>query len=252
MERVLIVPAAGRGSRLGVSQPKALVPVAGRPMLEHLLRMHRRFVSRFVLVVSPAGLPQFQRYVDGREEVIDLAVQHEPTGMLDAILASRTHIISHRPDRVLITWCDQIAVSPSTIERLAGRARASGAADLVFPTIAVKEPYIHFQRDATEHLTGVLQQREGDPMPEEGESDMGLFDLSIDAFLDDLPAFAATLTPTTGTGERNFLPFIPWLATRRRVETIPGASPIEAVGVNTPEELAKIQAHLTPFGEACR
>jgi hypothetical protein len=28
------------------------------------------------------------------------------------------------------------------------------------------------------------------------------------------------------------------------VETIAGASPIEAVGINTPEELAAIEAHL--------
>ena len=38
--RVLIVPAAGRGQRLGSSVPKVLVPVNGRPMLHHLLDLY--------------------------------------------------------------------------------------------------------------------------------------------------------------------------------------------------------------------
>ena len=42
-----IVPAAGRGSRLGFDQPKILFPVAGRPILDWLLEFFAAgFVSR--------------------------------------------------------------------------------------------------------------------------------------------------------------------------------------------------------------
>ncbi|HFB39327.1 MAG TPA: 2-C-methyl-D-erythritol 4-phosphate cytidylyltransferase, partial [Oceanithermus sp.] len=49
----LLVPAAGRGERLGAGRPKALVPVRGRTLLEWAL-------SRFppvdeVLVALPPG-----------------------------------------------------------------------------------------------------------------------------------------------------------------------------------------------------
>jgi bifunctional UDP-N-acetylglucosamine pyrophosphorylase/glucosamine-1-phosphate N-acetyltransferase len=252
MERVLVIPAAGRGSRLHAEQPKALVPVAGRPMLEHLLAMHRGRVTRFVIVIAPVALEQFRQYVRTRDEVIGLAVQDTPTGMLDAILASRPHIISNPPERILITWCDQIAVSTATTERLAARAGASNAPALVFPTITVNHPYIHFERDSVGRIVDVLQRREGDPMPEHGESDMGLFDLSVSTFVGDLTEFASALGPAGGTGERNFLPFIPWLASRRIVETVPGTSAIETVGVNTPDELARVQEHLTKLGDASR
>ena len=37
MNRVLVVPAAGMGTRLGSAVPKALTLVAGRPMIDHVL-----------------------------------------------------------------------------------------------------------------------------------------------------------------------------------------------------------------------
>jgi hypothetical protein len=81
-------------------------------------------------------------------------------------------------------------------------------------------------------------------MPEEGESDMGLFSLSASAFLDRLPAFASDVERSSGTGERNFLPFIPWIAARGKVVTFSPVDEAEAVGVNTPEELAAVERYL--------
>lgn len=52
----VVVVAAGSGQRLGLSEPKAFVPVAGRPMLEHALRSvfaMRRPAQ--VIVVAPAA-----------------------------------------------------------------------------------------------------------------------------------------------------------------------------------------------------
>ena len=244
MDRLLIVPAAGRGSRLGSPLPKALVPVAGRPMLDHLLSMHAATVDRVVVVVAPASVDEFRAFIATSPVRIELAVQERPTGMLDAITVAAPLIAAALPDRVAITWCDQIALSAQTIQRVFDRATASDAASLVLPTLIVDHPYIHFERDASSRIVQVRQRREGDAMPEQGETDMGLFDLSREACLVYLTAFAAQASSDTGTGERNFLPFIPWLAARDRIETVAGGSRIETIGVNTPDELATIEAYL--------
>ena len=81
-------------------------------------------------------------------------------------------------------------------------------------------------------------------MPDRGETDMGLFDLSLEAYVRQLPVFARNAATSGGTGERNFLPFIPWLAARASVATIVGTASIETVGINTPEELAAVEAYL--------
>jgi bifunctional UDP-N-acetylglucosamine pyrophosphorylase/glucosamine-1-phosphate N-acetyltransferase len=248
MDRLLIVPAAGRGTRLGALGPKALVQVAGRPMLDHLLALHQSNVDRAVVIVAPTALEAFAAFVHTSGLPIDLVVQPEPTGMLDAITAAKEIVTAYEPRRIAVTWCDQIAVTPSTIRRLIVRVTADDAPDLVFPTISVEQPYIHFERDKGRRIVGVRQRREGDEMPSSGETDMGLFDLSRDAYLRDLRLFAETTTAAAGTGERNFLPFIPWLAARRTVETVSGSWPLEAIGINTPEERSAIEAFLLRDG----
>ena len=81
-------------------------------------------------------------------------------------------------------------------------------------------------------------------MPERGEGDIGLFAMSAQAYLDDLPEYAARAALGAQTGERNYLPFIPWLARRDLVKTVAASSAIEAIGINTPEELDRIAQHL--------
>ena len=79
-------------------------------------------------------------------------------------------------------------------------------------------------------------------MPAVGESDMGLFALTRDAFERQLPEYATGVTLGTGTGERNFVPFIPWLAQRGDVVTFPCTDPRESIGINTPEDLRVMEA----------
>ncbi|MEW9267690.1 2-C-methyl-D-erythritol 4-phosphate cytidylyltransferase [Kineococcus endophyticus] len=56
MRTALVVPAAGRGDRLGASRPKALVPLAGEPLLVHALRRATASdVVDVVVVVAPLG-----------------------------------------------------------------------------------------------------------------------------------------------------------------------------------------------------
>jgi len=67
MKRVLIVPAAGRGSRLSASLPKLLVPVGGRPMIDLVLDRYARVVDRAIVIVSPAAEPSVRKHFGGAE-----------------------------------------------------------------------------------------------------------------------------------------------------------------------------------------
>jgi CTP:molybdopterin cytidylyltransferase MocA len=239
--RVLVVPAAGRGSRLGSPLPKALVPVGGRPMLAWLLDLYSRWTVATVVVAHPTACDAMRALVDAAGTPAAVVTQDEPTGMLDAVRIGCDAARTWSPDRVWITWCDQIAVRPATLERLAG---IEAGTDLALPVVVRDAPYIHFDRDAASRIVGVRQRREGQPMPVRGESDMGVFSLSADAAFARLTVFAQTARPDGSTGERNFLPFIPWLASTSPVATIEATDPIEAIGINTPAELADVEAWL--------
>jgi bifunctional UDP-N-acetylglucosamine pyrophosphorylase / glucosamine-1-phosphate N-acetyltransferase len=243
MARVLIVPAAGLGTRLGSPLPKLLVSVAGVAMIDRLLALYRQYVSRAILVVNPAALATVRRHI-GETSDIDIVVQSRPTGMLDAILLAAAAAADAGSSSVWITWCDQVAVDPRTVRRLARTAEENPSAAIVMPTVHRSDPYIHLERDGDRRIVRVLHRREGDSMPEEGESDMGLFALSSDAFDTMLPAYAGAVESGRATGERNFLPFIAWAARRAPVITFPAEHAMEAVGVNTPAELRQVEAHL--------
>jgi bifunctional UDP-N-acetylglucosamine pyrophosphorylase/glucosamine-1-phosphate N-acetyltransferase len=212
-------------------------------MLDHLAGLYRDVAARMVLVTSPEAAATARDAAVSLPMPVDVAIQPEPTGMLDAILLARP-LVESAAGRVWITWCDQIAVEPDTIARLAALSRNRPDAAIVMPTARRVNPYIHFDRDAGGRITAVRHQREGDAMPAVGESDMGLFSLGAETYLDALPAFAREAVSAAGTGERNFLPFVPWIAARQTVITFPCLDEREAVGVNTPEDRAVVEGYL--------
>ena len=244
MERVLLIPAAGSGSRLGAVLPKVLVPVAGRPMIDHLLALYEHVASRVVLVISPAAVAAVQHAVRGMQQV-SLVTQETPTGMLDAIMLARAEVEATAARRVLITWCDQIAISRPTVDAVAAATLRQPEPALVMPVCRSRHPYVHLERDPEGRIVRVLHRREGDAMPVWGESDAGVFDLSRRAYLEWLPEYARSPEIGATTGERNFVPFVARVSARGSVVTLPCAAPEEAIGINTHAELEAVERFLT-------
>ena len=246
-DTVLIIPAAGAGTRLQSSTPKVLAEVNGKAMIDHLFARYSGRVRRFVLVVHPSFEALVRRHVEEVVPTVDVAFasQPEPTGMLDAILLAAEAVRRTDTTRVWITWCDQIGVHPDTIATLERVSEERPEAAAILPTSRQLTPYIHLERDSQGRLSRVRQRREGDAMPEIGESDMGLFSLAAGAYLDLLPQFGRETTQARGTGERNFLPFLPWLAQHGHpVMTFPATNEFEAIGINTPEDRQRLEGYL--------
>jgi bifunctional UDP-N-acetylglucosamine pyrophosphorylase/glucosamine-1-phosphate N-acetyltransferase len=242
--RVLVLPAAGTGSRLGSSRPKVLHPVGGQPMLDHLAVLHRPWIDRWHVVVRPADREAVASACARLGLAATVHVQPAPIGMLDAVLRPLEALRRKPPGCVWITWCDQIGIRPETLVRLAAAPCGAGAT-LTLPTCRRPEPYIHFDRDAAGRIRHVRHRREGDAMPPAGEADAGLFALSPAAYLDELPRYAAAPDAAGATtGERNFLPFLPWIERVGQVTTFPCLDAEETIGVNTPADVAAVEAYL--------
>lgn len=232
MKRILIVPAAGRGTRLGYDKPKFLYPLCGKALIDHVLQSHHNYIDEAVIVVSPDALELAQAYFQNATMPITVVVQEKATGMLDAILKAEATLIQRQPDRIWITWCDQVAIRDETLNRMAAMEQENES-EMIVPILRKTSPYIHFETNEQGNISAVLQRREGDNMPEVGNNDMGLFSLSYAAFEQLKTAYSASLELGDGTGERNFLPFVPWLALRDTVLSMNGTDEVETLGVNT-------------------
>jgi bifunctional UDP-N-acetylglucosamine pyrophosphorylase/glucosamine-1-phosphate N-acetyltransferase len=244
MNRLMIIPAAGLGSRLKSSIPKVLFPVHGKPMIDYLFDLYASVVEHFILVLHPSFEKEVQDHCANYPFPIAYELQNSPTGMLDAILIPRERVRKLEPTSIWITWCDQIAIQPKTVMNLLELSRQDPEAALIFPTILRTKPYIHLVRDDLGEITQILHRREGDNLPEVGESDLGLFCLSRKAYLDLLTEFSYTTKRGEVTQERNFLPFICWLKDRARVRTFPGHDEVESIGINTAEDLQRVENYL--------
>jgi bifunctional N-acetylglucosamine-1-phosphate-uridyltransferase/glucosamine-1-phosphate-acetyltransferase GlmU-like protein len=232
-----IVPAAGKGTRLGHDAPKILYPVHGRPILAWLLDLLLPVSARTVIVVSPAGRPPIEDELSrlGAPDTVALAVQAAPRGMADAVLAARGAMsIAH----TLVVWGDQVGLSPVTIERVARLHAARAGATLTLATILRSSPYIHVERDPDGRIVRVHEARKA-PIPVSvGENDCGLFAFQTRALFEILEAAA----PGSGDGpEFDLLPLFPRFERGEgTVATMRITDETETLGINTPAEGERI------------
>jgi bifunctional UDP-N-acetylglucosamine pyrophosphorylase/glucosamine-1-phosphate N-acetyltransferase len=235
-----LIPAAGRGSRLGFDKPKILFPIAGRTILEWLVDLLSPLCSQFVFVLAPLGAGQVEdlaaSLLPGRQRI---ALQDEPRGMADAIAKGLPAV---ETANTMIVWGDQVALQPASLQFAMRIHQGPAQPDATCPTVWRDRPYIHFQRDASGQVVQVLQAREGDALPPRGESDSGVFMFRTAALRRTLPRLlksAAALGKQTG--ELNFLPILPMLD---HLITLPIMTEAESVGVNSPADAAFLKRHL--------
>jgi bifunctional UDP-N-acetylglucosamine pyrophosphorylase / glucosamine-1-phosphate N-acetyltransferase len=238
-----LIPAAGRGSRLGFDHPKILFPIAGRTILEWLVDLLKPFCAQFVFVLSPQGLAPVEqaatRLLPGKCAV---ALQPEPLGMADAI---RCGLAQVQTAHTLIVWGDQVAVKPESLEFLMRLHQGTAHPAATCPTLWRDHPYIHFERTESGGISRILQAREGDAMPAYGESDSGVFLFRTDALRQFLPRLLDSPECIGAkTHELNFLPIFPLLDAEQLI-TAPIMTEAESVGVNSPADAAYLEKQLT-------
>ena len=121
-----IVLAAGEGTRMRTSLPKALHMIGGRTLLEHVFASAAQAdVSQIAVVVGPdhAALAAVaQRLVPG----VQIFEQSERRGTAHAVLAAKKAIAS-KSDDVLVMFADTPLVQAETLAKLRG-ALDDGAA----------------------------------------------------------------------------------------------------------------------------
>jgi bifunctional UDP-N-acetylglucosamine pyrophosphorylase/glucosamine-1-phosphate N-acetyltransferase len=240
-EWTAIIPAAGRGTRLGDERPKILYPLLGKPMLEWLISTLDPFVERFVFVLSAAARSQVEPLLKARlEDRYDIAIQPSPNGMADAVWQAKSYV---RTPECLVQWGDQTALSKETIAACQYLHGCRPNAALTFPTLWREKPYIHFERDKNDRLVNVYQVREEKQPLAEGENDCGIFFFKTKPLFDIIKAARAKhWSIGKVTGEFNLLPLLPLFDRNDgEVLTLRIHRLEETFGVNTPEEARRME-----------
>lgn len=140
--RDAILLAAGRGTRmkeLTEDTPKPMLAVAGRPILEHILReLAAAGVERFVLVTGYRADKIEAHFGDGAAFGVEIRYRRQTVqdGTARALLLGRD-VVGDRP--CLLGWGD-ILTDPRNYPRLVGRFVEAGV-DLLLAVNWVEDPY---------------------------------------------------------------------------------------------------------------
>jgi bifunctional N-acetylglucosamine-1-phosphate-uridyltransferase/glucosamine-1-phosphate-acetyltransferase GlmU-like protein len=236
MKICAIIPAAGRGTRLGADMPKILTPITGHDTIWSILHAKLApLVDHIHLVLSPEGAGMFASL----PAKVSTSIQPSPIGMGDAIF--RGFDVWSDYDAVLVVWGDQLFVSTDTFRRTMA-ALSTPEHHAVLPVTRMATPYVEYVFDGP-CLTRVLQTREGDATAPNGFSDVGTFLLGTRDLKSAWDAYLATAPRGTATGEVNFLPFLPTLSAQGwTIAPLEVADATEARGINTKDDLAFFQS----------
>jgi bifunctional UDP-N-acetylglucosamine pyrophosphorylase/glucosamine-1-phosphate N-acetyltransferase len=236
-ELVAIVMAAGKGTRMKSDLPKVLHPLAGEPLLGHVLHTLESLAPKETYVIIGHGGDQVETMLP---ETATAVWQREQLGTGHAV-DQVTPFLGQFPGLALILSGDVPLLSAETLKALAEQHQREGAvlslltADLPDPT-----GYGRVLRNAEGQVTGIVEHK--DATPEQRETREG----NMGTYLCAWPLLAValrSLTPNNAQGEYYLTDAISFLVKAgHKVTAYKTADPMECAGINTRAELAKLQA----------
>jgi bifunctional UDP-N-acetylglucosamine pyrophosphorylase/glucosamine-1-phosphate N-acetyltransferase len=123
----VIILAAGKGTRMKSALHKVLHPIAGRPMLEHLLESAAQLAPERQVVVAGHGRDQLEAALAGRAAI---ALQEPQLGTGHAVLQAQEALAGFEGD-VLILYGDVPFVHTETMRAMIARLHAPDAPAVV-------------------------------------------------------------------------------------------------------------------------
>ena len=238
-----IVLAAGKGTRMASARPKVLHPLAGRPMLLHLLDTLAGLSPAETVVVAGPDIAELTEAVVGHPLSPTVTVQQERLGTGDAVRTglTATEITAANAGTVLILFGDTPLLTEATMRSLL-QARAStdgpGVVVLGFRT-RVPGAYGRLVVDDSGHLQSIVEAKDASPAELALElCNSGL--MAVDAGL--LPEVLTELTNDNANGEYYLTDIVALARARGRSCLVVDGDETELMGINTRAELAAVDA----------
>jgi len=232
-----IVLAAGKGTRMKSALHKVLHPIAGRPMIEHLLASLAELQPARTVVVIGDGREQMERALGGRAEI---AVQEPQLGTGHAVQQAQQALAGFEGP-VLILYGDVPFVRPETMRAMLGRLEESDA-----PAVVVLgfEPADTLQYGRVIATGSLIEKMVEHKDANEAERACTLCNSGLMAVRGaDLFALLARVGNDNAQGEY-YLPDIVNLALAdgRPCAVVTAGDPEEVAGINSRAELAEAEA----------
>ncbi|KVD83890.1 bifunctional N-acetylglucosamine-1-phosphate uridyltransferase/glucosamine-1-phosphate acetyltransferase [Burkholderia stagnalis] len=154
----IVILAAGTGKRMRSALPKVLHPLAGRPLLSHVIATARALQPSRLVIVVGHGAEQVQAAVAAPD--VQFAVQAEQLGTGHAVRQALPLLDPAQP--TLVLYGDVPLTRVSTLERLVDAAR-DGRYGILTVTLDDPAGYGRIVRDPAGFVTRIVEQKDASP-----------------------------------------------------------------------------------------
>ena len=158
MKTSVVILAAGEGTRMSSSFPKAMQILAGKPMLGHIKQATETLSSEQIIVVcSPDAEKQITKTLGGEDQSLIYVQQKKPLGTGHALKCSLSKV--NKDNVVLVLLGDVPLIKPKTLLKLV----ASAAKDnLTVLTAKINNPkgYGRIIRNTNDEIIAILEDEE--------------------------------------------------------------------------------------------
>jgi bifunctional UDP-N-acetylglucosamine pyrophosphorylase/glucosamine-1-phosphate N-acetyltransferase len=229
----IIVLAAGQGKRMRSTRPKILHPLAGRPLLGHVLAAAGTLSPRKIVVVVGHGADEVRAAFDGTH--VEWVLQAEQLGTGHAVQQAMPHIAKDAD--VLILYGDVPLVRPETLRRLA----SAGRGGLAVLTAEVDDPagYGRIVRDGAGRVASIVEQKDASPQ------ELALNEINAGFMAMSAKRLSAWLEKLTNRNAQHeyYLTDVVTLAVAEGVpvSAVKAEHAWEVAGVNSKRELAQLE-----------
>ncbi len=240
-----VVMAAGKGTRMKSELPKVLVPVLGRPMIHYVLdTLERAGVDQTVVVVGYRA-DDVQRELASRKN-LRCALQAQQLGTGHAVLMCREALADYQGP-VIVLAGDSPMIRPNSLRRLLDEFAKTRPACLLGTAHKTDPAGLgRIVRDHQGRFQAIVEEK--DATPEERK----LTEVNLSCYVFDCRQLFWALDqirPDNAQGEY-YLTDCPGklLAAGQRVEALAVLQPSEALSINSPDELAVVEAAMQSEG----
>jgi len=154
----IVILAAGTGKRMRSALPKVLHPLAGRPLLAHVIDTARELDPARIVVVVGHGAEAVQQAVAAPD--VAFALQAEQLGTGHAVQQALPLLDPAKP--TLVLYGDVPLTRASTLKRLADAA-VDGRYGILTVTLDDPTGYGRIVRDAAGYVTRIVEQKDATP-----------------------------------------------------------------------------------------
>jgi bifunctional UDP-N-acetylglucosamine pyrophosphorylase/glucosamine-1-phosphate N-acetyltransferase len=232
----IVVLAAGKGTRMKTRRPKLLHRLAGRFVIEHVLRTARQLGPASLTLVVGHQADLLRAALAGQPD-LGFAVQEPQLGTGHAVLQAEQALGGARGTLLLLSG-DVPLVRPASLQRLADHHRETGAAATLMTAI-MPRPYGYgrvLRKDGA--VARIVEERDATPDQRKvTEINSGLWAFALDGLFDALRGLG-----TDNEQREYYLTDLVLLHRKagRRVETVLLDDPTEIRGINSQNELAEV------------